>query len=136
MDVEAGAAVRRAGRESNVLLLKWGRWRCGGVETAREKDEDDKRSWRVFRGDLVGEMARMALRKDRGPRVDSPIGVLGRVVGIPSKEDVVGHLGDVRKDLGRSSVTSVGHIDSSLNRTSIRHCTVVLYGTRLARKSK
>jgi len=49
---------------------------------------------------------------------------------------MVGHLGDVRKDLGRSSVTSVGHIDSSLNRTSIRHCTVVLYGTCLARKSK
>ena len=90
----------------------------------------------MFRGDLVGEIARMALRRDRGPRVDSPIGVLGRVVGILSKEDVVGHLGDVRKDLGRSSVTSVGHIDSSLNRTSIRHCTVVLYGTRLARKSK
>ena len=63
MDVEAGAAVRRAGRESNVLLLKWGRWRCGGVETAREKDEDNKRSWRVFRGDLVSEMGSMALRR-------------------------------------------------------------------------
>ena len=105
------------------------------METAREKDEDDKRSWRVFRGDLVSEIARMApLRKDRGPRVDSPIGVLGRVVGIPSKEDVVSHLGDVRKDLGRTSVTSVDHMDSSLNRTGIRHCTVVLHGTRLARK--
>ena len=43
----------------------------GVVETAREKDED-KRSWLVFRGDLVREIARMALRKDRGPRVDSP----------------------------------------------------------------
>ena len=32
MVVEAGTAVRRARRESNVLLLKWTRWQCGGVE--------------------------------------------------------------------------------------------------------
>jgi len=44
MDVEAGTAVRHARSESNVLLLKWSRWQCGGVETAREKDKDDKRS--------------------------------------------------------------------------------------------
>ena len=46
----------------------------------------------------------MALRKDRGLRVDDSICILGLVVDIPLKEDVVGHVGAVRKDLGRSSV--------------------------------
>ena len=66
------------------------------METAREKDEEDKRSWRVFCGDLVREVARIALRKDRDSRVDNSIRILGRVAGIPLKEDVAGYLGDVR----------------------------------------
>ena len=35
----------------------------------------------MFSGSLVGEIARMALRKDGGSHVDNPIGILGRVVG-------------------------------------------------------
>ena len=35
------------------------------VETTREEVEEDKRSRRVFGVDLVREIARMALRKDR-----------------------------------------------------------------------
>ena len=50
------------------------------VETPREEDED-KRSWRVFRGDLVREIARMALRKGRGLGVDNSIGILSRPCG-------------------------------------------------------
>ena len=34
----------------------------------------------MFRGSLVGEIARMALRKDRGPHVDNSIGILFLVV--------------------------------------------------------
>ena len=52
--------------------------------------------------------------------MDNSIGILGRVVGIPLKEDVIGYLGDVRKNLGRSS--SAGHVDSSLDRASICGC--------------
>jgi len=44
---------------------------AGVVETAREEAEEDKRSWCVFRGDLVREIARMALRKHRGLRADN-----------------------------------------------------------------
>lgn len=90
------------------------------VETAHEEAEEDKRSWRVLRGDLVREIARMVLRRDRGPRVDNSIGILGRVVGIPLKQDVIGYLGDVRKDLRRSSAAV--HMDSSLDRMSSRRC--------------
>ena len=35
------------------------------METTREEVEEDKRSRRVFGVDLVREIARMALRKDR-----------------------------------------------------------------------
>ena len=35
----------------------------------------------MFRGSLVGEIARMALRKDRGLHVDNSMGIFGRVVG-------------------------------------------------------
>ena len=35
------------------------------METTREEVEEDKRSRRVFGGDFVREIARMALRKDR-----------------------------------------------------------------------
>ena len=59
------------------------------VKTACGKEE--KRSRRVFRGDLVSDIA---LRGDRDPRVDSSI---GRVVGIPLKEDVAGYLGGCEK---------------------------------------
>ena len=38
------------------------------VKTACEKEED-KRSWRVFRGGLVSDIAHMALREDRDPQV-------------------------------------------------------------------
>jgi len=41
------------------------------VETAREEDEEDKRWWRVFHGDLVRDIVHMALRKRRGLRVDN-----------------------------------------------------------------
>ena len=47
------------------------------VKTACEKEEDT-RSWRVFRGDLVSDIVHMPLREDRDPRVNNPI---GRVVG-------------------------------------------------------
>ena len=102
------------------------------VETAREEAEEDKRSWGVLRGDLVREIARMALRKDRGPQVDNSIGILGRVVGIPLKQDVIGYLGDVRKDLRRSSAV---HMDSSLDRVSSRRCSART-GPRLPRQPK
>ena len=39
---------------------------AGVAETAHEENEEDKRSWRVFRGNLVREIARMAPHKDRG----------------------------------------------------------------------
>ena len=65
------------------------------VETECEEDDEDERSWRVFRSDLVRDIARMALRKDRGRRVGKSIGILGRAVGIPLEEDAVGYLGDV-----------------------------------------
>jgi len=102
------------------------------VETAREEAGEDKRSWRVFRGDLVREIARMVLRKDRGSRVDNSIGILGRVEGIPLNEDAIGYLGGVRKDLRRSSVV---HTDSSLDRVSSRRCSDRT-GPRLARQLK
>ena len=73
----------------------------------------------------------MVLRKDRGLRVDNLIGILLRVVGTPLKEDVIGYLGDVRKDLGRSFG---GQMDSSLDRASIRRCSART-GPRLARKT-
>ena len=38
------------------------------VKTACEKEED-KRSWRVFRGGLVSDIAQMALHEDRDPQV-------------------------------------------------------------------
>ena len=59
----------------------------------------------------------------RGLRVDNPIGVLSHVVDIPLKEDVVGYLGDVRKDHGCGSVC---HIYSAVDRASIRRCSAVL----------
>ena len=49
---------------------------AGVTETAREEDEEDKRSWRVFCSDLVREIARMALREDRSPQEDNSIGFL------------------------------------------------------------
>ena len=58
----------------------------------------------------------------RGVRVDSMIGVLGHVVDIAMKKDVVGYL-DVRKDLGRGSAC---HIDSALDKASMRRCSAVL----------
>ena len=73
------------------------------VRTAREEVEENKRSWCAFRGDLVKDIARMAVRKDRGPGVFFAVWV-----GIPLKEDVIGHLGDVRNNVGRSSA---GHMD-------------------------
>lgn len=72
------------------------------VRTAHREVEENKRSWCAFRGDLVKDIARMAVRKDRGPRVDNSIGVLRLWVGIPLKEDVIGHHGDVRKNVGVS----------------------------------
>ena len=51
--------------------------------------------------------------------VDNSIGILGYVVGIPLKTDVVGDLGEVKKDLGRSSAS---HTVSTLDRTRIRRC--------------
>lgn len=59
----------------------------------------------------------------RGQRVDNPIGVLSHFMDIPLKEDVVGYLVDVRKDLGCGSAR---HIDSALDRASIRRCSAVL----------
>ena len=47
------------------------------VETTREEVEEDKRSRRVFGGDSVREIARMALRKDR--RLDRYSGSCGAV---------------------------------------------------------
>ena len=38
------------------------------AKTACEKEED-KGSWRVFHGDLVSDIAHMALGEDRDPRV-------------------------------------------------------------------
>jgi hypothetical protein len=52
---------------------------AGVVRTAREEAEENKRSRCAFRGDLVKDIVRMAVRKDRGPRVDNSIGVLRRV---------------------------------------------------------
>ena len=105
---------------------------AGAVEIAREEVEEDKRSRRVLRGDLVREIVRMVLRKDRGLRVDNSIGILLRVVDIPLREDVIGDLGGVRRDLGRSSA---GQMDSPLDRASIRRCSART-DPRLARKSK
>jgi hypothetical protein len=56
---------------------------AGVVRTAREEVEENKRSWCAFRGDLVENIARIAVRKDRGPRVDNSIGVLRRVGRYP-----------------------------------------------------
>jgi hypothetical protein len=77
----------------------------GIVETVCEEDDEDRRPWRVFRGDLVRDTAHMALREDCNARVDNSIGC---VVGTPLKEDVVGYLGDVRKGLGRRSAGYMG----------------------------
>jgi hypothetical protein len=86
----------------------------------------------VIRGDLAREIVRTVLRKDRGLRVDNSIGILRRVVGTPLREDVIGDLGDVRRDLGRSSA---GQMDWSPDRASIRRCSART-GPRLARKLK
>jgi len=48
-----------------------GREPVAGMVKIVSEDEEDKRSWRVFRGDLnhlVRDIARMALRKNRGPK--------------------------------------------------------------------
>ena len=58
----------------------------------------------------------MAMREDRDPRVDNPIGC---VVGIPLKRTWLAILGDVRKCLGRSCV---GRIVLALDRASIDRC--------------
>jgi hypothetical protein len=71
------------------------------VETAREEVEEDKRSRRVFGGDLVREIARMGLRKDRDSQVGWYSGSCG---GYPLKEDVIGYLGDVRSNVKSTSV--------------------------------
>ena len=74
------------------------------METAREEG-DDKRSWGMFRGDLVREIARIALRKDRGPRqVDNSesIGIFDSwpCGGSPVERGRGWSSWDVRKDLG------------------------------------
>ena len=96
-NVEVGT-IRRARPESKVLLLKRSRWRW---ETAHEEVEDDKRSRRVFGGDLEKEIACIGLRKDRDSQVDWYSGPCG---GYPLKEDVVGYLGDVRSNAKSTSV--------------------------------
>ena len=75
-DVQVGT-IRRARRESKVLTE---REPVAVVETTREEVEEDKRSRRVFSGDLVREITRMALRKDRGrgPDVDNSISIPGQ----------------------------------------------------------
>ena len=72
-NVEVGS-IRRARRENKVLLLKGSRW--WGRQHVRRIVRGRDVCF-VFRGDLMREIARMALRKFR----DS-IGILGRVVGI------------------------------------------------------
>ena len=59
----------------------------------------------------------------RGQRVDNPIGVLSHFMDNPLKDDMVGYLVDVRKDLGCGSAC---HIDSALDRASIRRWSAVL----------
>ena len=54
----------------------------------------------MFRGDLVRDIARMALRKDH-PRVDNSSVFLARWCHI--EEGVIGYLRDVRKNLERGS---------------------------------
>lgn len=102
---------------------------AGAVVATRE---EDKRSWRVLRGDSVREIARMGLRKGRWLRVDNSVCILDHVVDTPLREDVAGYLGDARKDLG---CNSAGHTDPPLNRVSIRRCSART-GPRLSRKRK
>ena len=77
---------------------------AGVVKTAREESEEDKRSWCVFRGDLVRDFACTVwhcVRTVARGRITQSI----RAVGIPLKEDVIGYLEDVRKDRGCSSAS-------------------------------
>ena len=74
----------------------------GMVKTAREEGEEDKRSWCVFRGDLVRDFACTVWHCVRTV-AHGWITRSVRAVGIPLREDVVGYLQDVRKDRGRSS---------------------------------
>ena len=57
------------------------------VETTREEVEEDKRSRRVFGGDLVREIARTVWRC---VRIDDSTDIPGRVA--PLKEDVINYL--------------------------------------------
>ena len=56
----------------------------------------------MFRGDLVRDIARMALRKNH-PRVDNSPVFLARRWMPHFEEGEIGYVGDVRKNLGRSS---------------------------------
>ena len=66
------------------------------VGTTREEVEEDKRSQRMFGGDLVREIARMGVRKDGDSQFDWYSESCG---GYPLKEDVIGYLGDVRSNV-------------------------------------
>ena len=56
----------------------------------------------MYRGDLVRDIARMALRKDH-PQVDNSSVFLARRCHI--EEGVIGYLRDVRNNFGRSSAS-------------------------------
>lgn len=80
--VEVGSTTRRGqARLQGVAAVR--EPVAGVVRTAREEAEENKRSRCAFRGDLVKDIARMAVRKDRGPRVDNSNGVFRRVSGYP-----------------------------------------------------
>ena len=63
----------------------------------------------MFRGDLVRDIARMALRKDH-PRVDNSSVFLAKRCHI--EEGVVGYHQDVRKNLGHSSASQSYDFDA------------------------
>jgi len=73
----------------------------------------------MLRGDLVTRIVRMALRRDRGPRVGNSIGILDHVAGIPLRECVEDYHGESRRD---PVCSFAGHMGSSLDRESNHRC--------------
>jgi|HubBroStandDraft_3_1064219.scaffolds.fasta_scaffold1303710_1 hypothetical protein len=73
----------------------------------------------MLRGDLVTGIVRMALCRDRSPRVGNSIGILDHVAGIPLRVCVERYHGESRRDPGSSFA---GHMGSSVDRESNHRC--------------